>query len=217
MNKTQPPALSSTATAALDPRDEAIAGLARLQTLRRTVVEMRAKFETDIAAIEEAIAKATSADSNEIERLEASLKNLAVDHAEEVFGTARTLVQGALALCLKESEAVEFIGDEDDVIATLKRTAQEHPNEAVRFAAKACLRVKYEVNKRFVLDHWEGHAEWFESFGLVVVQRTSASIAERKSPPTKKEKVTRKKGKKPAEPAAPPAPAAEASTEGGEP
>ncbi|MES2597219.1 MAG: hypothetical protein V4662_17865 [Verrucomicrobiota bacterium] len=198
--------MKPTETTALDPvapdfRADAIAGLARLQTLRATVKEIRSSHETNIALIEQVLANATADDVATIKKIEDALKLLAVEQSEAIFGSGSTLLQGTLALVLKTSDAVEFIGDEDDIISRLKEAAKDHPDAGVRFAARACLRIKYEVNKQFILSMWEEYSEWFESFGLTVAERVSASISERKEKAAKAPRA--KKADK--EPKAPPA------------
>ena len=90
-----------------DYRAIAVTKLATLALKRTALKEALAPFETQIAAIQKACAEATAAECSAIERLEAELKQMALEHGQAIFGEARSITQGALTLGLRGTDKVE--------------------------------------------------------------------------------------------------------------
>lgn len=186
----------------IDHRALALSKLAELALKRAALKEALSPFETQIAAIQRACTEATAEEATGIEQLEDELKQMALNHGEEIFGADKSsLMLGLLLLSTRPTEKVELTQDEQAVIDGLLKAAKSHPEKATRLAAHACVRTKHEINKTFVRENWDAFSEWFSAFGLTLVEGISASITEKKPARPKPSKPTRKpKGEQPEAP-----------------
>lgn len=196
-------------TIQLPPREEAIHLLADFATAQAALKAAVAPFEAETAQINAAIAKATAAEKARIEELEEKLKAMALKHGPEIFGEKRGIIENGWRLGLTEVEEVEIDGDEQTVcrvvLRELKRVEKEvELNEKVQdekrlrelsfehLALTSLLSVKLAINRTYVKDNAELHADWFDQFGIRVIERESASVKPAPKPRTGKARKSAK-------------------------
>jgi hypothetical protein len=179
------------------PRLEAKALLNEFAVKQAALKQAVAPHITEIKQREAAINEATAAYKIELETLEARLKKLALEHGEEIFGEdSRSLTENGFILQLRTTEAVQC-DDEAAAIRELLHLSRTAKTQDAQIAALACLRTKTELDREYIAKHFAAHSEWFEVFGLSVVEKDSASLREK--PPAKPKAVKKPKAKKASE------------------
>lgn len=182
------------------PRLEAKALLNEFAVKQAALKQAVAPHITEIKQREAAINEATAAYKIELETLEARLKKLALEHGEEIFGEdSRSLTENGFILQLRTTEAVQC-DDETAAIAELSKAIKDAKTKDAKLAAAACLRVTTELDKTYVLKHYDGFADWFELYGIRVITKDSASLREKPPVKPKPAKVVKAKKSQAAEP-----------------
>lgn len=187
------------------PKEQAIHLLADYATAQSALKAATAEFEAEAIKITAAIAKATAAEKARIEELEEQLKALALKHGAEIFGDKRGMVESGWKLGLTEVEEVEMDGDEQTVCRVILRdlkwvekkieAAEAKDDKAAvlalnyeRLALSSLLTIKTAINKSYVRDNADASTEWFEQYGIRVIQRESASVKPAPKPRVPKSK-----------------------------
>lgn len=170
---------SAVTPSASDPRSDIIGKLAKLSLLEAALKQSLAPYETQIAALQKACTDATVEEVREIERLRDDIKAQALAHAEELFSDAKSIRVNLLSVGCRNSDKVETVGAEDEVISALEKLSQS-PDKSQSLAANACLRSTKELNKVFIRDNFEANQEWFLAMGINLKESVSVSISELK-------------------------------------
>ncbi len=183
----------NTETTPLTPREQAIHLLSDYATAQADLKAATSPFEAESTRISAAIAKATAKEKASIEAIELELKALALEHGPAIFGDKRGLVENGWRLGLTDVEEVEIDGDEQTlcrrVLQDLKRVekqieaAELAGDQAAlrslgfeRLALSSLLSVKLAINKTYVKDNADDSADWFDQYGLRIIDRESASV-----------------------------------------
>lgn len=156
--------------------------------LESATADTRAQITTLTAALNQASAPFLL----ELANLEQEAKELALAHGPEIFGDKRSLNENGYILCLRETTAVQ-VEDEAVAIRMLKRDAHDailHSNshKEVEMACNACLRVTTELDREYITRHYDEAQEWFQQYGISMVDKLSASL--KKAPPPRVAKAT---------------------------
>lgn len=175
------------------PKEKALSLLADLATAQADLKTAVAAHEADAIRIQAAITKATAKEKARIAELEEELKALALQHGPEIFGPGhRSLIENGLRLLVTESEAVELLGEEDDICRRIYRDLQVAKEPHERLALSSLLNLKLAINKRYVLENYDKAPEWFEHYGLGIEEKENASVKPAPKPRTAKSKASKK-------------------------
>ncbi len=185
-------------TPAQTPKEQALTLLADLSAAQAALKAAAAPFEAQKAAISAAITKATVTEKAAIDDLENRLKQLALDHGPELFGSEHgSIIENGLRLLVTPSEAVELLDDEEAICKRIERDLRAATTPADRLALSSLLRVKLGINKEYALSNYEHAPDWFEHYGVSIEQRKNASV--RPAPKPKSGSKSKKAPKAPAE------------------
>lgn len=149
--------------------------------------------QAEITALTAALNQASAPYLLELEKIEAEAKALALENGEEIFVGMRSLTENGFTLALRETAAVQ-VDDEDAAILMLKRDSTmamlNHPDEAahkaVEIACNACLRTTTILDREYIARHYDEAPEWFQQYGISVVDKLSASLKPAPKPRAKK-------------------------------
>lgn len=172
------------------PRQHALDLIASYATHKATLEAASAPILAQIASLQAALATATCEAKARLEDLEDQAKALALQHGPEIFGPDKSsLIECGLILAVRPSESVK-VDDEDASLRALQRDAESPSSPlATRLAAQACLRVKRELNKSYILENHQHAPEWFAQYGISVEERQSASLKPAPKPRAAKSKT----------------------------
>lgn len=193
-------------------KERSIQLIARYSTLKSQKDAVEAPFKAQIAIINEAVATETTPITLEMESIKAEAERIGLANAAEIFGDHCTsIVTSGHALKLSESEAVAC----DDEVTTIKRLLKEagkahiiaDPDQTEegaehRMAAASCLRIKVELNKKYISSMIDDFPEWFQDRGIGMAPTRTVTLGEAPKPRTAKPK-TEKGAKKTAAQAQP--------------
>ncbi len=146
-----------------------------------------ASIRAELAAQTAALNKAAAPHVLELESLEAEAKKLALDHGELIFGEdRRSLTENGFCLAIRETAAV-VCEDEDSAIHMLRKDATDpRLDDGQQLACNACLRIEVTLDKSYILKHYDTAPRWFETYGLSVADKTSASLKPAPKPRARK-------------------------------
>ncbi len=180
------------------PKEKALHLLADLAAAQADLKTAIAPHEAEAIRIQAAITKATAKEKARIDQLEQELKELALQHGPEIFGPGhRSLIENGLRLLVTESEAVELLGEEDDVCRRIYRDLQSAKDPRDRLALSSLLTIKLAINKKYVLDNYEAAPDWFQHYRLGIEERENASVKPAPKPRTAKSKTAKKAPQEP--------------------
>jgi len=180
-------------TPAQTPKEQALHLLADLAAAQADLKTAIAPHEAEAIRIQAAITKATAKEKARIDELEEELKALALQHGPEIFGQGhRSLIENGLRLLVTESEAVELLGEEDDICRRIYRDLQAAKKLHERLALSSLLTIKLAINKKYVLDNYDAAPDWFQHYRLGIEERENASVKPAPKPRTAKSKTTKK-------------------------
>lgn len=175
------------------PKEKALSLLADLATAQADLKAAVSSHEAEATRIQAAITKATAKEKARIAELEEELKSLALEHGPEIFGTGhRSLIENGLRLLVTESEAVELLGEEEDICRRIYRALQDSTDSIEKVALSSLLSVKLAINKRYVLDNFHKAPEWFEHYGINIEEKENASVKPAPKPRSAKSKASKK-------------------------
>jgi len=150
-----------------------------------------ADIKAELAALTAMLNKASAPHAAELEKIEAEANALALAHGAAIFGKeSRSLTQNGFILQVRSSHAV-VCEDEASAMRELLHLSRNAKTQEAQIAALACLRTKTELDKDYITKHYDNHREWFNVFGLEVVERETASL--KPAPKVKAKKATQKK------------------------
>lgn len=161
----------------MTPRQQALDLIASYATHKAALDAASAPTLAQIASLQAALATATCEAKARLEDLEDQAKTLALQHGPEIFGPEKSsLAECGFILAVRPSESVK-VEDEDASLRALQRDAESPAAPlATKLAAQACLRVKRELNKSYILENHQHAPEWFAQYGITVEERQSASL-----------------------------------------
>jgi len=143
-----------------------------------------AETQAKITALTAALNQASAPYLLELERIEAEAKALALENGEEIFVGMRSFTENGFTLALRETAAVQ-VDDEDAAILMLKRDSNAAHKE-VEIACNACLRTTTILDREYIARHYDEAPEWFQQYGISVVDKLSASLKPAPKPRAKK-------------------------------
>lgn len=185
----------TTETTPTQPKEKAKTLLATYAAKVAVLTEATASYRTQITEIQAALTKATTTHQAELEAMEEELKQLALDHAKEIFGDdTRSLVENGYILQLRSTTAV-LCEDEEAAIRDLANLAETAQSEDARLAAQACIRTRRELDREIISKMIISSPDWFAVFGIALVSKDSATVKPRPAPKPKAAKKTKAKGK----------------------
>lgn len=201
------------------PKEQAIALMATYNTTKAALMEACAKEESEIAILTAALEKARAPLVAKMEHLKAEVEQLGQANLVAIFGPHTCqLVSNGHALKKNVGRSVVVV-DEEQLIELLlqeagqshllqpdaaaeapttadlaappqPKTAEEKLAELSRIAARACLRIKVELNKEYVQSLYKAHQAWFNERGIFLHESVSVTLS---AVPTKKPKAKAKK------------------------
>lgn len=203
----------STPTPPPTPKTTATSLMAEYATTRAALASATAPLEKEIAEIQAAISVAAAPHKEKLENLKKQAEALGLSECLAIFGEDHTtFVTNGLVLKLSETDAV-LCPDEEGTLKRLIKEAGKAPlllpdaqptdgtpeaptQEGDRMAARACLRIKTELNKQYISSLYEEHTEWFNARGIFMEDRRSVTLSDAPKPRAvkpKKEKVAKAK------------------------
>jgi hypothetical protein len=194
------------------PREQASQLVNDYASKQAALIAATAKTQAEITALQGALNVAAAPYKAEIEALEAEAKALALAHGPAIFGEGRSLIENGYKLALTLVEEVESDADEERVCRVILRelrdvekriaAAEAAGNHAQvqtltfeRIALSSLITTTHKLNKGYIKDNYDESADWFEMYGLRVVERDSASLKAAPKPKTPKPKAAKKPGK----------------------
>lgn len=174
-------------------RSKALQLLADYATTKANLDAASTPTIAKITALQSALSTATAEIKARLERLEEEAKQLALEHGIEVFGPERkSLQENGFILAVRPTAAVEIEDDDFAVRQLQDRANAPDVDQQTKVACLACLRIKVEINKPFILQHYDTSPEWFHEFGISVVDKESASLKPAPKPRAAKAKTKTK-------------------------
>lgn len=158
-----------------------------------------ADTRADITTLTAALNQASAPFRMELANLEQQAKELALAYGPEIFGTKRSLVENGYKLALTATDEVEIDGGEDAACMRIRRalaavgTSDDDTSRNTRLALNACLNITMKINRTYVKAQYDDYPEFFESHGLRLVAKDSASL--NKAPPPREAKAKKKASK----------------------
>jgi hypothetical protein len=175
----------------MTPKEQAIHLLADLSAAKAALEAATAPFLAEAARINAAITKATAQSKAEIDDIEAQLIALGLAHGPEIFGDEHgSMIENGLRLLVTPSEAVELLEEEEVICKRLERDLREAKEPSQRLGLASLLTIKLGVNKAYALRNYEHAPEWFEFYGVSILQRKNASVRPAPKPKGGKSKKT---------------------------
>lgn len=151
-----------------------------------------ANTRAEIINLTAALNAAAKPHEAKLEALEKEAKQLALDHGEAIFGDdKRSLTENGFTLGVRETAAVE-VEDEQAAIRMLCKDAASALSEAHELACRACMRVQRDLDREYILRHYDESPVWFHQYGIKVVDKKSASLKPAPKPRTPKAKQIKK-------------------------
>lgn len=189
-------------------KERAITIMAEIATIKAVLNTEIAPYQQQVTELNALIAVATAPHQARLDALKAEAEALGLAECAAVFGeTHSSLVSGPLALKLSDSEAVGCDDEETTIKRLLKEAGMAHliiapedadKTEGDRMAARACLRIKFELNKAYIQSLYDAFTEWFNARGIYLEPTRSVKLTEAPKPRVVKTKAEKapKKGKK---------------------
>lgn len=179
------------------PREQASQLINTYAALKAQLEAATAQTRAEIATLTAALNKAAAPHELQLKELEEQAKQLALTHGLEIFGEdKRSLTENGYTLALKHSAAVE-VDDEAAAIRMLQRDAKDAElmrdwKVELAMACNACLRVSIQLDREYITRHYDEAPNWFEQYGLRVVDKQSASLKPAPKPRASKAKAQTK-------------------------
>lgn len=160
----------------MSPREQATQLLNDYARRKAALDAATSSVRAEITNLTAALNTAAAPHEAELKQLEKQALALALEHGAEIFDEdKRSLQQNGLVLAVRESAAVE-VEDEPQAIRSLQRDAQGVRGSDTAMACNACLRVSVELDREYILRHFDDSPEWFAQYGIAVVDKKSASL-----------------------------------------
>lgn len=184
----------------LTHREQASALLNEYATLKASLEAATAPVKAQITGLVAALNAAAAPYEEQLKRLDEQAKAMALAHGPAIFGEdRRSLTENGFTLALKESASVE-VDDEEAAIRMLRKDAASlSVNDDTAMACNACLRTKVELDREYILRHYDEAPGWFEQYGIEVVDKQSASLKPAPKPRASKAKTQLKTAAAPVE------------------
>ncbi|MBB5033144.1 hypothetical protein [Prosthecobacter vanneervenii] len=170
------------------PRERASQLINDYARKRAALIAVTSQTQAEITALTAALNKVASPYQLELDQLEAEAKQLALEHGDDIFADARTLIENGYCLGIRETSAVQ-VEDEEVAIQMLQRdvkVAETNKATETALACNACLRVHVELDREYIARHYDEAPAWFDQYGIKMVDKVSASLKPAPKPRAKK-------------------------------
>lgn len=178
----------------MSPREHATQLLNDYARRKAALDAVTSSVRAEIINLTAALNQAAAPHEAELKQLEKQALALALEHGAEIFDEdKRSLTQNGLVLAVRESAAVE-VDDEAQAIHTLRRDAfhaERSSERDTQMACNACLRVTVELDREYILRHFDDSPAWFAQYGIAVVDKKSASLKPAPKPRVAKSKTVK--------------------------